>query len=263
MCSFQTHRYRHIQLAQWSWPVTTGCPHTDQSQGPPSQHEPVCGRQRKKHLPGGTLHNSWKVKTHDWEKEAGLTPSGGSVWCPWVQRCERCLCRWRHTGTMSHGWSWCWREKTKQTGRMIVISGCSHVDMFLLLLANIKICFEPIRHFDPDWECLKDLLKDAMMLMPAGGWSTLTLWSQHTHTHRHTDYPSLLEHVPVEGGWVSSSAQLHQLVSGCCVKQADKRSFARGRSCHTTRLVERHASDFTLMGIDGEGGRWCSRLGVG
>lgn len=48
-CSFQKHRCRRTQRAQWSWPMTTGCPRTDQSQGPPSQHEPVCGRQRKKH----------------------------------------------------------------------------------------------------------------------------------------------------------------------------------------------------------------------
>lgn len=44
MYSFQKHRCRHTQLAQWNWPATTGCPRTDQSQGPPFQHEPVCVR---------------------------------------------------------------------------------------------------------------------------------------------------------------------------------------------------------------------------
>lgn len=69
--------------------------------------------------------------------------------------------------------------------------------------------------------------------------------------------------VPVEGGWVSAPAQLHQLVSGGCVKQTDERSFARGRGHHAARLVQRYAGDLTLVGIDGEGGRWRTRLGVG
>lgn len=54
------------------------------------------------------------------------------------------------------------------------------------------------------------------------------LTSTLTEVNTHTDYPSLLQCLPVKGGRVGSSAQLHQLVSGRCVKQADKRSFARG-----------------------------------
>lgn len=39
-------------------------------------------------------------------------------------------------------------KKTKQTGRMVVISGfCSHVDTFLLPLGDIRICSEPIHHW--------------------------------------------------------------------------------------------------------------------
>lgn len=60
--------------------------------------------------------------------------------------------------------------------------------------------------------------------------------------------------VPVEGGWVGASAQLHQLVSGRGVKQADERSFARGRGHHAAWLVQCHAGDLTLVGVDGEGG---------
>lgn len=71
----------------------------------------------------------------------------------------------------------------------------------------------------------------------------------------HTYYPPPLARVPVEGGRVGSSAQLHQLVSGRGVKQADERSFARGRSRHTAGLVQRHAGDLTLVGVDGKRGR--------
>lgn len=69
--------------------------------------------------------------------------------------------------------------------------------------------------------------------------------------------------VPVEGGWVGASAQLHQLVSGRRVKQAYKRSFARGWGHHAARLVQRHAGDLTLVGVDGERGGRRARLGVG
>lgn len=43
--------------------------------------------------------------------ESGLTQSDGWVWCLWVQRYELCLCHWMRTRRMSHGWSWCWKEK--------------------------------------------------------------------------------------------------------------------------------------------------------
>lgn len=61
--------------------------------------------------------------------------------------------------------------------------------------------------------------------------------------------------VPVEGGRVGSSAQLHQLVSGRRVKQADERSFARGRSGHAAGLVQSHAGDLALVGVDSKRGR--------
>lgn len=61
--------------------------------------------------------------------------------------------------------------------------------------------------------------------------------------------------VPVEGGWVGAPAQLHQFVSGRCVKQPDERSLARGRGHDAAWLVQRYAGDLTLVGIDGEGGR--------
>lgn len=42
MCFSQKHKCRHTQQAPWSWPVTTGCPHIDQSQGRPSRHVLSC-----------------------------------------------------------------------------------------------------------------------------------------------------------------------------------------------------------------------------
>lgn len=103
MYSFQKHRCRHTQLAQWNWPVTTGCPHTDQSRGPPFQREPVCGMGKK------TLKKWNNVQSLDAFGGRILTPSAGSVWCPSVQRCERCLYHWRRTGRRSRGWSLYWR----------------------------------------------------------------------------------------------------------------------------------------------------------
>lgn len=59
--------------------------------------------------------------------ESGLTQSDGWVWCLWVQRCELCLCHWMRTRRMSHGWSWCWKEKPQvsfyncQTGHSVAL----------------------------------------------------------------------------------------------------------------------------------------------
>lgn len=74
---------------------------------------------------------------------------------------------------------------------------------------------------------------------------------------------SRLKLVPVEGGGVGSSPQLHQLVSGGGVEEPDERSFARRRGRHAARLVERHAGDLALVGVDGEGGGGRAGFGVG
>lgn len=82
-------------------------------------------------------------------------------------------------------------------------------------------------------------------------------------TRPQTPSPLGLVPVPVEGGRVGSPPQLHQLVSGRGVKQADERSFARRRRRHAAGLVQSHAGDLALVGVDGEGGGRGAGLGVG
>lgn len=96
---------RHGKAGQWPLAVHVLTNHRAHL---PNTRESAGGRGKKTTK---TLNSSLELKVKSEEKtEVGLTQSGGSVWCLWVRRCELCLCRWRHTGTTSHGWSWCWKK---------------------------------------------------------------------------------------------------------------------------------------------------------
>lgn len=69
--------------------------------------------------------------------------------------------------------------------------------------------------------------------------------------------------LPVEGGGVGASPQLHQFVAAVGVKEPYERPLARGRGDHASRLVERHAGDLALVRVDGERRRRRPRFGVG
>lgn len=80
MYSFQKHRCRRTQLAQWNWPVTTGCPHTDQSQALPFQREPVCGSEKT--LSNETFKNPRRIrKTGPYaERRFSLVSFSAKMW---------------------------------------------------------------------------------------------------------------------------------------------------------------------------------------